>query len=86
MSSKRKRPLTLYEYTERLLLMNCDSYLFSIDDARRLLRISRDKFVNQYIKTQKIPVTLLEDGKIMIRHSDLKKYLDEQQRIYQENK
>lgn len=80
--SKRKNEMTYYEYLERLLLMNTDSYLYTIDEARKMLRIDRDKFVRLYIKTQKIPVTLLEGGKTMIRHSDLKEYLQKQQRFY----
>lgn len=69
---------------KKLALMNQDNYLFSINEAKTLLRIDRNKFMNLYIKTKKIPVTLLEDGKLMIRNSDLKQYLDNQQRIYTE--
>lgn len=80
--SKRKKEMTYYEYLERLLLMNTDSYLYTIDEARKMLRVDRDKFVRLYIKTQKISLTLMEDGKKMIRHSDLKEYLQKQQRVY----
>ena len=84
-NSKRKKEPTLYEFYEKLMLMNHDNYLLSIDEARSLMRMDRNKFVNQYIKTGKVPVTQLENGKLMIRNLDLKLYLDQQQRIYQEN-
>lgn len=82
--SKRKKEPNLYEFYERLALMNNDNYLFSIDEVKTMLRMNRDRFVNEYIKTKKIPVTVLESGKLMIRNLDLKLYLDQQQRIYQE--
>ena len=82
--SKRKKEPSLYEYYDKLLLMNNDCYLFSIDEARLLMRMDRNKFVNNYIKTGKVPLTLLEDGKKMIRNADLKFYLEQQQRIYHE--
>ena len=82
--SKRKKEPNLYEFYERLMLMNNDNYLFSIDEAKTMLRMDRVKFVNTYIKTKKIPVTVLEDGKLMIRNLDLKLYLEQKQRIYQE--
>lgn len=69
---------------KKQVLMNNDNYLFSINEAKTLLRISRDKFYETYIKTKKIPVTVLEDGRFMIRNLDLKQYLDNQQRIYSE--
>ena len=82
--SRRKKEPNLYELIKKQALINSDNYLLSIDEARKLLRIDRNKFVNTYIKTNKIPVTVLEDGKIMIRNLDLKLYLQSQQRTYQE--
>lgn len=82
--SKRKKKMNLYELVKKQALMNCDNYLLSIDEAKSLLRVDRKKFVDLYVKTNKIPVTLLEDGKTMIRNLDLKLYLEQQQRIYQE--
>lgn len=69
---------------KKQLLMNSDNYLYSINEAKTMLRMDRIKFVNTYIKTKKIPVTVLEDGKLMIRNLDLKLYLEQQQRIYTE--
>ncbi|HQI42414.1 MAG TPA: hypothetical protein PK665_15070 [Ignavibacteriaceae bacterium] len=81
--SKRKRELSLYEFYDRLLLMNQDNYLLSYDEACKMLRIDRNKFVKEYIESGKLPITLREDGRKMIRNLDLKLYLDQQQRIYQ---
>lgn len=81
-NSKRKKEPSLYEFYEKLLLKNHDNYLLSIDEVKTLLRMDRGKFINTYIKTKKIPVTVLEDGKLMIRNLDLKLYLEQQQRIY----
>lgn len=83
--SKRKKEPNLYELIKKQALMNTDNYLFSIDEVKTMMRMNRDKFVDEYIKKNKIPITMLEDGKIMIRNIDLKLYLDAQQRIYQEN-
>lgn len=80
--SKRKKEPSLYELVEKQNLMANDNYLFSIDEVKTMLRMDRQKFVNEYIKKNKIPVTQLENGKIMIRNLDLKLYLDQQQRIY----
>lgn len=80
--SKRKKEMNLYQYYERLLLINSDNYLLSIDEASKLLRIARSKFVSDYVKTGKIKVTLLENNNIKIRNADLRNYLDQQQRIY----
>ena len=82
--SKRKKEPNLYEFYEKLMLMNNDNFLFSIDEVKTMMRMDRGKFVDSYIKTKKIPVTVLENGKTMIRNLDLKLYLDQQQRIYQE--
>lgn len=81
--SKRKKEPNLYELIKKQALMNTDNYLFSIDEVKTMMRMNRDKFVDEYIKKNKIPITMLEDGKIMIRNIDLKLYLDAQQRIYQ---
>lgn len=83
--SKRKKEPNLYELIKKQALMNTDNYLYSIDEVKTMMRMNRDKFVDEYIKKNKIPITMLEDGKIMIRNIDLKLYLDAQQRIYQEN-
>lgn len=80
--SKSKREPSLYNVLKKQALINSDNYLLSIDEVKTLLRIDRQKFVNTYIKTKKIPVTVLEDGKLMIRNLDLKLYLEQQQRIY----
>lgn len=80
--SKRKRELNYYEYVKKLMLMNTDSYLFSIEEAKDLLRMDRSKFVDKYIKTNLIPITKLEDGRNMIKHSDLKQYLETKQMQY----
>lgn len=80
--SKRKKEPTLYEIIEKQNLMAHDNYLFSIDEAKTLLRMDRAKFVNEYVKKNKIPVTQLENGKVMIRNLDLKLYLEQQQRTY----
>lgn len=80
--SKRKKEPTLYELIEKQNLMAHDNYLFSIDEVKTMLRMDRVKFVNEYVKKNKIPVTQLENGKLMIRNLDLKIYLDNQQRIY----
>ncbi|OQY72024.1 MAG: hypothetical protein B6D44_11025 [Ignavibacteriales bacterium UTCHB2] len=53
LKSKRKKELSLYEFYERLMLKNNDNYLFSIDEARLMLRMGREKFVNEYIKGNK---------------------------------
>ena len=82
--SKRKQEPNLYELIKKQALINSDNYLLSIDEVKTLLRIDRQKFVNTYIKTKKLPVTVLEDGKLMIRNLDLKLYLEQKQRIYQE--
>lgn len=82
--SKRMKEPSLYEVTKRRDLMHSDEYLYSFDEARKLLRMAREKFVNEYIKKNKIPVTLLEDGKQMIRRLNLKLYLDQCDRNYKE--
>lgn len=80
--SRRKSEPSLYEMLKKQALINSDNYLLSIDEAKTLLRVDRKKFMEMYIKKNKIPVTVLEDGKLMIRNLDLKLYLDNQQRIY----
>jgi len=80
--SRQKKEPNLYQFYQKLLLKNHDNYLLSIDEVKTLLRIDRQKFVNTYIKTKKLPITVLEDGKLMIRNLDLKLYLENQQRIY----
>ena len=80
--SKSKREPSLYNVLKKQALINSDNYLLSIDEAKTLLRVDRKKFMNMYIKKNKIPVTILEDGKTMIRTLDLKIYLENQQRIY----
>lgn len=61
--------------------MNSDSYLYSLEEAKSLFRMNRNKFFDQYVKTDKIKLTLLEDGRTMIRHEEIKKYLNNQQRV-----
>ncbi|MCR4330043.1 MAG: helix-turn-helix domain-containing protein [Candidatus Roizmanbacteria bacterium] len=63
-------------------IINSDSFLFTINEAKTLLRISRTKLVNDYITPGKLPVILMEDGRKMIRHGDLKAYLGERKREY----
>lgn len=70
---------------KKILLMNSDSYLYSLEEVKTLFRMNRNKFVDQYIKTQKIKMTLLEDGRAMIRHEEIKSYLNNQQRIMARN-
>lgn len=81
--SKRRKEPNLYELIKKQAIMNNDNYLFSIDEVKTMLRMNRQRFVNDYIKTKKIPVTLLDGGKLMIRNLDLKLYLDQQLRIYE---
>jgi len=80
--SNRKKEPNLYELIKKQALINSDNYLLSIDEVKTLLRISREKLINSYIKTNKIPVTVLENGKMMIRTLDLKLYLETKQKIY----
>jgi len=80
--SKRKKEPNLYELIKKQALINSDNYLLSIDEVKTQLRMSRLKLINSYIKTNKIPVTVLEDGKIMVRTLDLKLYLETKQKVY----
>jgi len=59
-----------------------DHYLLTIPEAVAMFRMSRPKFIQQYIESGKIMLTVLEDGRKMILHAELKKYLGSQQRIY----
>jgi len=63
-----------------LRVMNSGLYLFTIEEASRLFRVNRDKFVQLYIRTNKIPLVLTEDNKKMIRALDIQKYQEEQLR------
>lgn len=58
-------------------LINCASYLFTINEAARLMRMNRQKFLKEYIKSGRIRLTILEDGRYMILHSELQNYLEE---------
>ena len=64
-----------------LRVMNSGLYLFTIEETARLFRVNRDKFIELYINTKKIPLVITEDNKKMIRHSDIQKYQEEQLRI-----
>ncbi|MFA7360804.1 MAG: hypothetical protein WC139_07180 [Candidatus Kapaibacterium sp.] len=59
-----------------------DHYLLTIPEAVAMFRMSRPKFIQQYITSGKIMLTVLEDGRKMILHAELKKYLGMQQRVY----
>lgn len=62
-----------------------DHYLLTIPEAVAMFRMSRPKFIEQYIKSGKIMITVLEGGEIRILHAEIKKYLGLQQRIYANN-
>ena len=57
-------------------LIDCELYLFTFEEAARLLRMSKEKFAQQFIVTNKFPI-ILHDGRKFIRHEDLKSYLKE---------
>lgn len=56
-----------------------DDFLLTLNEASRLMRMNRTKFVNQYVRTNKIPLTVLEDKRKMIRRCDITNYLNEHQ-------
>jgi hypothetical protein len=67
----------------RLDVSTLGDYLLTIEEARALMRMSRKKFIDDYIKTQKIPVTVLEDKRKMIRRIHIYEYLEEQKFVFQ---
>ena len=64
-----------------LRVMNSGLYLFTIEEASRLFRVNRGKFIELYIEKNKIPLFLTEDNKKMIRHSDIQNYQEGRLRI-----
>jgi len=68
--------------------MNCDSYLFSIEDASRLLRMSRTDFEEvllgkdiPFVVEKKKVMGKLKDVKL-IRHYHLREFLEKREVIY----
>lgn len=55
-------------------LKNSELYLYSINEARVLMRMNREKFVREFLKTGKIPITKI-DGRRMIAFMDLRDFL-----------
>jgi len=55
-------------------LLNSECYLYTINEARRLMRMNRERFVQDYLETGRIPLTKV-DGRRMIAFMDLRDYL-----------
>ena len=62
-------------------LKNSHLYLYTIDEARALLRMDRKRFVNDFLKSKKIPVTVI-DGRDMIQFGDLQRFFGEHKFYY----
>jgi len=62
-------------------LINCASYLFTINEAARLLRMNRQKFLKEYVDSGLIQITILEDQRRLISHQELQKYIQEKTKI-----
>lgn len=63
-------------------IINCDSYLFSIDEAKTVLRIGKDK-LNELIATGEIPVITVTGCK-RIPHSGIKQFLNKNLLIHKQ--
>ena len=65
-------------------LINSELYLYTINEARALMRMSWDRFVNDYLLTKKIPITKV-DGRKMVAYMDLRNFLDDNKYYYKQN-
>jgi predicted site-specific integrase-resolvase len=54
-----------------------ENYLFTIKEASSLMRMNYAKFVTNYIDTGLIRFVLLEDGRKMIRQSEISSYMED---------
>ncbi len=73
--AKKGRPISRM----KLLLMNCDSYLFTINEAALLNRKNRIEFLNDFL--DKGFQVVKRNKELLIRHDELRKYQDQYAKI-----
>lgn len=54
-----------------------ENYLFTLREASSLMRMNYAKFITNYIDTGLIRFVLLEDGRKMIRQSEISRYMED---------
>lgn len=63
-------------------VMQCDSYLFTFQEAARIFRVNYQKFQKDFISTGRIKITKIESG-TFIQHRHIREFLDENVYVYE---
>gem|GEM_PF-3348174 len=80
--SKQKNRLSMYKFEQKLLLRSLECFPYTIEEAASIFRMNRSKFFGLYIETGLIKLTVMEDNSKKILYGEIKKHLEERQRVF----